>query len=85
MTIRTGKDVTGVAMRDLRNKLGIGQTAFWRTVGVKQSAGSKYEAGGFIPEPIRRLLFIRYVAGIDLDPFTPDGAAGLRKLSAAKP
>ena len=40
----------------IRKKLGLTQTEFWGRVGISQTAGSRYEGGRNIPEPVRMLL-----------------------------
>jgi len=82
MKIVTDQDITGLVARNLRNELGMAQAAFWGAVGVKQPIASRYEAGLRIPDPIKSLLFIRYVAGIEYSPSTVPGAEGLRKLAS---
>lgn len=59
----------GSAARDLRKRLGLNQFDFWHKLGVTQSAGSRYESGREISEPVQLLLHIAYapeksVAGI---------------------
>ena len=80
MKIRTDSDISGPIAKGMRLKLGLSQPDFWGAVRVKQSIASKYESGLRLPDPIKLLLFIRYVAGVNLDPGTPAGAASLRRL-----
>ncbi|GAB4059271.1 helix-turn-helix domain-containing protein [Uliginosibacterium sediminicola] len=56
MTIKTPHDIkkiTGKTMLRLREKLKLNQSDFWGPVGVTQSAGSRYESGRNIPDPVR--------------------------------
>ena len=52
--------------RDLRHRLGLNQQDFWRAVGVTQSGGSRYESGRNMPKPVRELVRLVHVEGIDL-------------------
>lgn len=46
--------------RSTREKRGENQTEFWGRIGVTQSAGSRYESGRPLSEPLARLLAIAY-------------------------
>lgn len=48
------------SVRELRRKLGLNQSDFWKPLGVTQSGGSRYESGRSIPKPIQLLLEIVY-------------------------
>ena len=52
--------------RSIRQKLGLNQQDFWSRIGVTQSGGSRYESGRAMPKPVRELLRIVHVEGIDL-------------------
>ena len=52
--------------RELRRQRGLTQEQFWKPLGVTQSAGSRYESGRGIPTPVRELLRLAHVEGIDL-------------------
>ena len=52
---------SGRAIWALRIHLGLSQTEFWGRVGVLQSAGSRYESGHSIPNPVQILLRLAYV------------------------
>ncbi len=52
--------------RAIRHKLGLNQQDFWSRIGVTQSGGSRYESGRDMPKPVRELLRIVHVEGIDL-------------------
>jgi hypothetical protein len=48
--------------KDMRLKLRMNQTDYWRGVGVTQSCGSRYESGRRIPQPICTLIDLRFGA-----------------------
>lgn len=82
MKITTAADINGAALRWLRARAGLSQAAFWSVVGKEQSTGANYETGGRpIPQAIRTLIFIHYVAGIELDASTEEGAAAMHRLA----
>ena len=62
-------------LRKLRRSLGLNQQEFWSAVGVTQSGGSRYESGRNVPRPVRELLRIVHVEGIDLARVRGDAAA----------
>ena len=51
---------------DIRRKLGMNQSEFWGKIGVTQSGGSRYESGRNMPRPVRELLRLVHIEGIDL-------------------
>lgn len=54
-------EITAAVSKDLRERSGLGQRAFWAAVGVAQSVGCRYEAGtNKIPRPVRMLLASTY-------------------------
>lgn len=61
------EEITGASARQIRKEMGLSQEAFWGAVGVKRETGNNYERRGRITEPVRRLLFMHYVAGIPVD------------------
>ena len=52
--------------RLLRHQLGLNQEAFWGSVGVTQSGGSRYDSGREMPKPVRELLRLVHIEQIDL-------------------
>ena len=52
--------ITGAAMKRLREKLALNQTAFWSPIGVTQSGASRYESGRSIPAPTRNAIAFIY-------------------------
>ncbi len=52
--------------RPLRLRLGLNQQQFWSAVGVTQSGGSRYESGRSMPKPVRELVRLVHIEGIEL-------------------
>jgi transcriptional regulator with XRE-family HTH domain len=52
--------------KEIRKNLGLNQQEFWSQIGVTQSGGSRYESGRTMPKPVRELLRVVHVEGIDL-------------------
>ena len=52
--------------REIRRRLRLNQQEFWSRVGVTQSGGSRYENGRSIPRPVRELLRLVHIEGIEL-------------------
>jgi len=52
--------------REIRRRLRLNQQEFWSRVGVTQSGGSRYETGRSIPRPVRELLRLVHIEGIEL-------------------
>ena len=52
--------------RLLRHQLGLNQEAFWGSVGVTQSGGSRYESGRDMPKAVRELLRLVHIEHLDL-------------------
>lgn len=84
MKLQTDSEIDGAAAKQLRSQACMGQRKFWARVGVSQPAGHNYEAGRRIPKPVRTLLFLNYVAGIDVDTGTIEGAERARQLAAVR-
>lgn len=57
--------IDGAYCKALRDKLRLNQSEFWDIVGVTQSGGSRYESGRLLPRPVRRLVWLVYVRGLD--------------------
>lgn len=62
------KKRTPIDYRALRNKKGLSQAVFWSAIGVTQSGGSRYETGRTPPLPVRALVVMHYIDGIDVVP-----------------
>ena len=52
--------------RELRRRLRLNQEVFWSRVGVTQSGGSRYESGRSMPRPVRELVRLVHIEGIEL-------------------
>lgn len=52
--------------RQIRNRLHLNQQEFWARIGVTQSGGSRYESGRKMPKPVRELLRLVHIEGIEL-------------------
>jgi len=48
------------AVRLMRHKTRLNQSAFWGRIGVTQSGGSRYETGRPIPNPVKLLLTLAH-------------------------
>jgi transcriptional regulator with XRE-family HTH domain len=53
--------------REIRRRLRMNQQEFWSRIGVTQSGGSRYESGRTMPKPVRELLRLVHIEGIELD------------------
>ena len=45
----------------IRKEAGLNQSQFWGSIGVTQSAGSRYETGRALPKPVKLLVDLVYV------------------------
>jgi hypothetical protein len=81
MNITTEQQIDGNTARLLREKAGKSQKAFWGEFGMTQSCGCRYESGSPIPQPIRTLIFLTYVAGLSIDATSEEGAAAMGRLA----
>jgi len=52
--------------REIRRRRRMNQQEFWSRVGVTQSGGSRYESGRSMPKPVRELLRLVHIEGIEL-------------------
>jgi transcriptional regulator with XRE-family HTH domain len=52
--------------REIRRRLRMNQQEFWSRIGVTQSGGSRYESGRTMPKPVRELLRLVHIEGIEL-------------------
>ena len=52
--------------RQIRQRLSMNQQEFWARVGVTQSGGSRYESGRKMPKPVRELLRLVHIEGVEL-------------------
>ena len=72
--------ITGAQALDLRKKLGLNQTDFWKRVNTHQSGGCRYESGRGIPKPVQTCILIAY--GTEAE--SAKQVAALRSTKAAK-
>ena len=52
--------------RQIRHRLRLNQQEFWARIGVTQSGGSRYESGRKMPKPVRELLRLVHIEGMEL-------------------
>jgi len=52
--------------REIRRRLRLNQHQFWSRIGVTQSGGSRYESGRSMPKPVRELLRLVHIEGVEL-------------------
>ena len=52
--------------REIRRRLRMNQQEFWSCIGVTQSGGSRYESGRTMPKPVRELLRLVHIEGVEL-------------------
>lgn len=71
--------------REIRRKLGMNQQEFWSRIGVTQSGGSRYESGRSMPKPVRELLRLVHIEGIELAKAKGDDFAVASYLKRANP
>jgi len=70
---------------DIRRRLGLNQSEFWGKIGVTQSGGSRYESGRNMPKPVRELLRLVHVEGIDLHRVKGEDFEIVQHLKQRKP
>ncbi len=58
--------MTEVNVGALRKTLRLNQSEFWSIIGVTQSGGSRYENGRAMPRPVRMLLQLVHVQGLNV-------------------
>ena len=71
--------------REIRRRLGLNQQQFWSTLGVTQSGGSRYESGRNMPKPVRELLRLVHVEGVDIASITRDDWEVIEYLKTKEP
>lgn len=75
------EDITGENVRTMRERMELSQAVFWPAIGVSQPAGHRFERGECsMSIPVRWMVFMRYVLGIDFDA-TPAGMRRLKRLA----
>jgi len=71
--------------RKIRHKLGMNQQEFWARIGVTQSGGSRYESGRTMPKPVRELLRLVHIEGINLSAARKDDLDVVNFLKQSNP
>ena len=71
--------------REIRRRLNLNQQEFWSRVGVTQSGGSRYESGRSMPRPVRALLRLVHIQGIELAQATANDFEVASHLKATNP
>ena len=71
--------------REIRRKLRLNQQEFWSRIGVTQSGGSRYESGRGMPKPVRELLRLVHIEGLQLDQVKGDDLGVVSYLKHANP
>ena len=71
--------------REIRRRLRLNQQEFWSRVGVTQSGGSRYESGRSIPRPVRELVRLVHIEGIELAKARGGDLAVASRLMATNP
>ena len=72
-------------LRKLRRNLGLNQHDFWSAVGVTQSGGSRYETGRSMSNPVRELVRLVHLEGINLNKVRGDHCLAGAELQRANP
>lgn len=71
--------------KQIRKELGMNQQEFWSQIGVTQSGGSRYESGRTMPKPVRELLRVVHVEGIELATLKREEIKALNYLREQQP
>lgn len=81
--VASADDITGPVAKLLRKRAKLSQQTFWRSVGLSQESGCLCEIGKTqsISEPVRMLIYMIYVAGVNLDPASEAGREQLDRLA----
>lgn len=72
-------------LRKLRRNLGLNQHDFWSAVGVTQSGGSRYETSRSMSNPVRELVRLVHLEGINLNKVRGDHCLAGAELQRANP
>lgn len=81
MEITSFSQLDGATVRNIRLDLRRTQEQFWGEIGIKRDTGNNYERRGSLPGPIQRLVFMRYIAGIDVN--SSDHLLALGRMASA--
>lgn len=71
--------------REIRRRLRLNQQEFWSRIGVTQSGGSRYESGRTMPKPVRELLRLVHIEGIELSRVRRDDLEVVSYLKQSNP
>src|SRR5262245_37722438 len=71
--------------REIRRRLRLNQQEFWSRIGVTQSGGSRYESGRSMPKPVRELLRLVHIEGIELSRARGNDFEVASRLKATNP
>ena len=71
--------------KQIRLRLGLNQQEFWAKIGVSQCSGSRYERGRRMPIPVREMLRVVHIEGIDLSRINRGDIDALDYLKANQP
>jgi transcriptional regulator with XRE-family HTH domain len=71
--------------REIRRKLRLNQQDFWSRIGVTQSGGSRYESGRSMPKPVRELLRLVHIEGVELSKARGEDIVVVNYLKQANP
>nr|WP_314901660.1 helix-turn-helix transcriptional regulator [uncultured Deefgea sp.] len=74
-----------ITPKAIRKQLGMNQHEFWSKIGVTQSGGSRYESRRNMPKPVRELLRVVHIEGIDLSQIRKDDIRALEYLKSNHP
>jgi hypothetical protein len=74
-----------ISPREIRRKLGLNQQDFWTQIGVTQSGGSRYESGRRMPKPVKELLRLVHVEGLDLSKLKREDVEIIEYLKDSQP
>lgn len=74
-----------ISPREIRRKLGLNQQDFWTQIGVTQSGGSRYESGRRMPKPVKELLRLVHVEGLDLSKLKREDVDIIEYLKESQP
>ena len=71
--------------KEIRRRLRLNQQEFWSRIGVTQSGGSRYESGRTMPKPVRELLRLVHIEGVELSRARGDDLEVVAYLKQSNP
>lgn len=75
--MKANANITGPLVKKLRQDNGDNQTEFWKSLGITQSGGCRYESGRNMPKPVRMLYVLVKQVGLTEEQKTALVKAGL--------